>query len=208
MAENNLDESNIWMFPTIEVLSQESETLVASESEEVVEEATIEEPIEVEPISEKELEQDKLFTEKLTQLENLKKDFLNKVDILNKIFDELKSSSISIDEEMINLIDQVVKKAVKKIILKEMGADSTILPNMIGKLKNLIQEKNSVLTIYISQDDHQAIMQENLLPDELLSVNPDLTQGDIIVKSHFSEISAILDERIEAITKVDHDGNG
>lgn len=208
MAENNLDESNIWMFPTIDVLSQESEALVASESEEVVEEATIEEPIEVEPISEKELEQDKLFTEKLTQLENLKKDFLNKVDILNKIFDELKSSSISIDEEMINLIDQVVKKAVKKIILKEMGADSTILPNMIGKLKNLIQEKNSVLTIYISQDDHQIIMQENLLPDELLSVNPDLTQGDIIVKSHFSEISAILDERIEAITKVDHDGNG
>ncbi len=208
MAENNLDESNIWMFPTIDVLSQESETLVASESEEVAEEATIEEPIEVEPISEKELEQDKLFTEKLTQLENLKKDFLNKVDILNKIFDELKSSSISIDEEMINLIDQVVKKAVKKIILKEIGADSTILPNMIGKLKNLIQEKNSVLTIYISQDDHQVIMQENLLPDELLSVNPDLTQGDIIVKSHFSEISAILDERIEAITKVDHDGNG
>lgn len=199
MAENKLEDSTEWMFPAIDIwnpedneVEQDSETVVLEEVEEA-------------PVDEQALENDRIMAEKMAHLEDLKKDFLNKIAILNKIFEELKNSPISIDEETIALIESVVKKSVKKLIHKEMQNDDSILPQMIGHLKSLIEEKSNVLNIYVSHDDYQHIMEGNLLPNDSLSINPSLNSGDIVIKSNFTEISAILDERIEALIKVNHD---
>ncbi|MHB1221963.1 MAG: FliH/SctL family protein [Gammaproteobacteria bacterium] len=200
MADDKLEESTEWMFPAIDIWSSE-ENEAENDGQDF---ETVAEDVEEAPVNEEELESDRIFSEKMAHLEDLKNDLLNKISILNKIFEELKNSPISIDEEMIALIERVVKKSVKKIIQKEMQNDDKILPQMIGHLKSLIEEKSSVLNIYISHDDYQKIMEGNLLPNNSLTINPSLQSGDIIVKSNFTEISAILDERIESLTKVDH----
>lgn len=197
MANDKLEDSTAWMFPDIDIWNPDE-----LEEEPEIEAITEDESA---PVDEKELENDRILAEKMIHLETLKSDFLNRMAVLNKIFEELKNSPISIDEETITLIDTVVKKSVKKLIHKEMKNDDKILPQMIEHLKSLVEDRRSVLNIYVCNDDYQKLMEGNLLPADSLSIDPNLNTGDIIIKSNFTEISAILDERLEALTKVDHD---
>lgn len=133
------------------------------------------------------------------ELEEMKLEYANRIDLLNTIFKKLEHPLSILDKEMVDLMQDIIKKTVKKIIHKEMKSDSKILPKIIDELKILMNEKNSTVTVSLSEVDYKRLKTNENNPSMAITVNPALNQGDVIIKSNLHEIRSIIDERIDKL---------
>jgi len=141
----------------------------------------------------------------LIELDNLKREYEARINILDNLLNKLKNPTSILDEELIELIQDIVRKIARKIICREIEMDKTLLPQMINELKTLIDTKNGILSINLSQADYARLEAEQNQLSNLMSVDSNLQMGDIIVKSNFAEVRAGLNDRIEQLIRIQHD---
>lgn len=138
-------------------------------------------------------------------LDKLKMDYESRIEMVNNIINQLKAPVSLINEELIELLQDIIKKIVKKIIYKEISTDLTVLPNMINELKSLIDTKNGMTSVFLSEKDYQRLEADKNHPSQLIEIDHTLSSGDIMIKSNYAEVRALLDERIEQITRIENE---
>jgi len=139
------------------------------------------------------------------ELDNLKREYESKIVILDNLLNKLKNPTSILDEELTELIQDIIRKIAKNIICREIEADKHLLPQMINELKALIDAKNGILSIYMSPSDFARLDSEKNNLSGLTNVDNELGTGDIIIKSNFAEVRALLNERIEQLIRIQHD---
>ena len=188
----NSEEIQEWKFPQIDI-SRHEEDLIESVKENENE-------------FDNQDEDDHAMIERQKQevleLERQKEELKNKIAIIDKISDQLKDPLHFVNEDLIDLIQIVIKKAVKNIISKEIKSDSSLINKMIDGLKELIQEKNGMINVFMSEIDFKRFNHDET--DNMIFVKSDgsLSEGDLIVKSNHAEIRAILTERLDKMIGV------
>lgn len=139
------------------------------------------------------------------ELNKLKFEYENKIETLNTLLNELQNPAASINDELIEIMQTIIKKSIKLLISKEINLDPNLTKSIITELKKLIKDKNGTIHVSVSEIDHQRLDSEKISADTLLTIDNSLKEGDVIIKSKSSEIRALLDERIEQMIKAQHD---
>lgn len=200
-ANNNATLVSEWQFPEVEVLAESSqkEDLLSDNQNHYLEESK--EDINIVSTSQKEIKEE-INTEMENlkiEVEQLKSEYETKITLLNHIFQQLTHPLSVIDNEMIDLIIVIIKNITKKIIYKEIDADPNLIKKMIEELGKEIQSQNGLINVCLSQADYEKLANND--SQLTLAVKPDLNIGDIIIKSNFTEIRAVLTERIDQLMR-------
>lgn len=184
------DVLNEWSFPDLDLLMK------AQQLNGAIEEARKSQ-------LEEELER-RLHLEELArqEIENLKIEYLIKIQLINNILKKVENPVSILDDEFIDIIQDLIKKAVKNIIHKEIKSNSKIMTKMIAELKSSIKSKDGMLSVSLSENDYKRLNEKENRPSMQITVNPVLQDGDVIIKSNSTEIRAILNDRIDALFKV------
>lgn len=155
-------------------------------------------------VEEEEQEQNEIELVK-QELEKTKSSSAEKILIMNKMIEELKYPISIVEDQVIDVLIDIIKKISFKIIQKEITLDRSIIYNMINDLSSLIHENGGMISVSISKEDYMVLELENNTEENNIIVDNSLNKGDIIVKSNHSEIRAILDERIDSLIRIEYD---
>ena len=181
------DELNEWSFPHLNILLQaelgQLESLNNLEQQEVDNKPTVQD------------ENEKIMLDLTTE----KLQYQEKNQILSNIFQKLDDSLAVFDKELVDMMQDIIKRSVKKIIYKEVKTDAKLIEKMIQELKPLIQSHNGIINVFLSEVDYKRLDINKQDASMSVHVNPSLAAGDIIIKSNFSEVRAILSERIDKV---------
>lgn len=146
-------------------------------------------------------EEDELIKEELlvktTELENLKFEEKQKIEIINNIFRKLEESLSFLDKEFIEILQNIVRNATKNIILKEIDIDPDTISRMVNGLKELIHEKNGMINVFLSETDYKRLNKDEINDLTSIKIDSSLGCGDIIIKSSLAEIQALLNDRLD-----------
>lgn len=126
-------------------------------------------------------------------------------EVLNTLTKKMSSIANMIDEEMLELINEIIKKITYKMIGHEVKSDPGLLTTMIQEMKTLLNDQQGVINIFISANDHQLIHDAVHDANEVIKIDPALSSGDIIIKSKYTEVRGLLMDRIDQLMRVDHD---
>lgn len=135
------------------------------------------------------------------EVDELKLEYQSKLQVVNSIIEKCKQPLLEIDADLIDLVNFLINKTVRKIIHKEIQSDPKIIKKIIKELCDLMQNKNGVMTVFVSEKDFNKMHGEDLelIPSIFIKSSDKLNEGDVIVKSNFCEIRAILNERINKL---------
>lgn len=133
------------------------------------------------------------------EIENIKKDYFRKIAILNHVLGQVEKPLATLDKELTDTLQEILKTAIRKIVLKELEMDPDLMKKMIEELCMLIENQNGVLNVFLSEEDFKKLSHDFEQKNIVLKVNPSLTEGDVIVKSNMNEIRAILPDRINQL---------
>lgn len=139
------------------------------------------------------------------QLEMMINEYEKKIHLLNDVLFKLKNPISVIDEEVIDIMQDIIKKTVERIIHQEIQENKDVLIKMINELKGMVPDNSSFIKIVISEADMQKLGDDIKKIDAPISTNPSMKEGDVIVKSEFNEVRAILSERIDSLLRVKHE---
>jgi len=139
------------------------------------------------------------------EIENIKKEYFRKIAVLNQILGQIERPLAVIDKELVDVLQEILKASIKKIVFKELQTDPELMKNMIDNLCLLIQAQEGVLNVFLSEEDFKKISADFTRPNTILKVNSSLTEGDIIVKSSMSEIHAVLADRVNQLLGIKND---
>jgi len=146
-----------------------------------------------------EIEKIKIENEaKKIELDNLKIEYEQKITILDNILNQLKTPLDTLDDEVIDMINAVIKKSIKNIIYKEIKLDQKILIEIINTLREQIQKNDGMFDVYLSKEDADKLS-KNKDSKFSLKVDEKLLSGDLIIKSNTAEIRSVISERIDKI---------
>lgn len=199
-------QANNWVFPEVELdtKSRLNESLNSMENDLNQQMFTKLELAEIEHKKEIEEYNQEILNLK-DEIDRLRMQFNNQVDLINKLVTKLKNPVSIIDEEIVELMQDIIKKLTKRIVIKEMTADASTIEHMIKELRNLIDAKNGLIAVHLSSNDHANLQKLQSDFTQIARIDNTLTDGDIIIKSNFGEVRALLNERIEQLIRVDHD---
>ncbi len=139
------------------------------------------------------------------EVEKLKQEYNAKLTILSTILNKLKYPISIIDDELIEIMMDLVKKVTKKIIYKEIKQDEEVIVRMFKELTGMVDVKESAVNVYLSAADYNRLNMDEHHPNALAHIDESLAEGDMIVKSHFTEVRALMNERIEGLLRVQYD---
>lgn len=141
----------------------------------------------------------------LDEAKKLKQEYESRIHIADTILSKLKTPISMLDEEVMEFLQDIVKKVAKRIICREIALDPSILRSIIDELASLIDSKNGLIAIYLSSEDYHCLNTHQSTADGLVQINESLSQGDVIIKSQFAEVRALLNERIDQLVRIQHD---
>lgn len=142
------------------------------------------------------------------QLENLQSEYKKKIETVNQLITKLQNPLLVFDKEITELLEHIIKTAVKKIVIREIKTDHHVIHKMIEGLLTLSHEQKNIVTVYLAETDYeqlQKVQNESLSPENMtLSIKSDaaLKEGDVVIKSDFSEIRALLVDRINQLMEL------
>lgn len=139
------------------------------------------------------------------ELKKLKEEYTHKLKTVNHLLDKLQDPITMIDGEIFLLIQDMLKKSIKRIIQKEINDDNGLIDKMIAELKAIIPMQDGMITVYVSQTDYDRLQDDTSHSSTVVKTNEELQPGDIIIKTHFTEIRALLNERIDQLVGDAHD---
>lgn len=134
----------------------------------------------------------------------LQDELAKKIQLFSTVLDKLQQPLFILNEQLIELIEDVIKRITKKIIQKEIGEQKELLIQCINELMACIKQTDGIVNVSISENDFQLIKNESEVDCAKFKIEPALSSGDFIIKSRFGEIRAILNERIEQLMRVEH----
>ncbi len=204
MKDEQAKDLMAWSFPSVESVIDNNEQLVRikENTDDDEDDDDDNEKIKKE-INDEKLSEIILQKEELNQL---KIDYRNKIALTENILKQLESSISLVDDELIEIIQDIIKKSIKKLIFKEIAADPQLINKIITELKKLIQAQDGLINVYLSEKDYQKIeATDNSNPSLMFNVDPSLAEGDIVIKTNSTEIRAVLDERIEQLMRNPYD---
>lgn len=134
-----------------------------------------------------------------SELVLLKSEYENKINLLNQLLHQVDSLSSDLNGEMVDIIDDIIKKVVKKLIFKEIEIKPEIIQNIIVELTNSLTDKESIVSIMISKNDFDRLDMSQLPFAKFIQVDHELKTGDVIIKSHLTELRALLGEQIDKV---------
>lgn len=137
--------------------------------------------------------------EKEALLDKEKIDLAEKTSLVEEISKNLQNLLLEFDDNLLDLLTNLVKRTVESIVIKEINVDRNVLLNMIHALQNSLAHENELTTVFLSE--HDANLLHSLELDEAIKlvVDPSLSSGDIRLKNKYSEISALLKQRINQL---------
>lgn len=188
-----------WAFPEVEVPVVESEGNVPAVANE--EKMPTEEELAAQAIQEEEA---KALEMQVNDFEKVKAEYEEKIAIMHAVMNKLKYPMSIIDDELIEIMLEIIRKSVSKIIHKEIQQDPSLMQKMITELMDLVKTKDGMVTIYTSAQDYQFLNNESNQQLSLMNIDEALKPGDVIIKSNSSEVRAMLDERIENLLRIQY----
>ncbi|WP_133128857.1 FliH/SctL family protein [Legionella nagasakiensis] len=118
---------------------------------------------------------------------------------LDAIAHDLNAYVTQIDRELLMCLVRVIKKTVKKIILKELQHDESLLPQMIDETLSLLSQLEGC-QLYVSEKDYACFTDKEIMPAQItIKTDKTLEPGDFIIKSKHNQIEAILSDRLDAL---------
>jgi flagellar biosynthesis/type III secretory pathway protein FliH len=199
------EEISEWSFPEVDELTTDSQDDMFIEEVHGSDDIDFSDDIQQEVIPEVNIvgqtEADKIHEE----LFLLKIDYEKKIETISRILDKLHNPLANIDHDIVVLIQDMIKKIAQRIIHKEIILDAANIKIMIDDLQHLIQGKNGLTNVYVSQADFDRIDGAGPHLDLMVQVDSALSDGDVIIKSNTSEVRGILSERIELLMKAEND---
>lgn len=198
---DNENEEQAWVFPDLDgplppvdgfhlLLNETNET----PSKDIPETSVISETEEEKRLKELGLEREKMVAE-----------HENKMSVIVKIIEKIRNPLSIIDDEMTDIIIDMVKQISKKIILKEIELDKKVINDVIDDLKSYIPSHNQIISIAVSDGDYARLNVEQHHLKDFLTANSSLNVGDVIVKSNYTEVRAMVDDRINQILRTSHE---
>lgn len=103
------------------------------------------------------------------------------------------------DTELFPHILTLIKKTVKKIILKELACDDSRFPEMIASEAHSMMRENQACVVYVCSDYHELFDNHVTLAALDIRIDETLAPGDFIIKNSFSELQAILEQRLNRL---------
>lgn len=138
--------------------------------------------------------------------EMLKVEYEKKILLLESIIKQMEKPLLDMDEESILLVQSIVKKSIKNLIHVKLNEDPKVIADLIHELIALAHDKNDAVTISLSEVDYNRLNNSgNFEFSKFMIMDTALSACDVIVKANFSEIRAVLDERIDKILGLTHD---
>jgi flagellar biosynthesis/type III secretory pathway protein FliH len=211
MDKNFVEESFDWIFPELETETSSEEDHELTVAREELEKSSIHKESNEEDNEEVNKEEDSHeYTNEVSlinaiEIENIKTEYHEKIGVINTIIEKLKYPMSIIDDQLIEMVIDIIKKVVMKIIHKEIQGDPSIINNMIKELTSIVNAKDGMVSIYLSQDDYQHLTKTEGMQEKTVSVDNTLKKGDIIVKSNFSEVRALMNERIDHLLRIQYE---
>lgn len=182
------DEAESWQFPDVNFLSY---AFTAEDEEEGEED-----------------ENEEAFIENANQasaLEILKNEYQTKVTFLNEIISRLKAPILNIDQSTIEIMEEIIKKLTMRLIKKELAAEPQQFRTMVDDLNKLISQQNETSQVFVSKADYQNLINNEQNANLNLCIDESLTSGDVVIKSKYSELRAILTERVDQLMSLSHE---
>lgn len=133
------------------------------------------------------------------EVESLKLEHINKIQLLNQLITKLENPLQTLDTEISELMQDMIYTTIKKLIYKELKSDPKVIIKIINELKESIQEKSGIINVFLSETDFEKIKKIGCQSDLIMHANPNLSEGDVILKTNYNEIRSILGERIDKI---------
>jgi flagellar biosynthesis/type III secretory pathway protein FliH len=202
MAENSPKDSYEWTFPDMksELDNADTDLLGAysannEDNDNVYNSTNEKEKKESQSADEESLHQ---------EIKALKTDYEEKSAVFKNLFSQLQKTRQNFDNELIALIEDIIKKIVKKIIYKEISVDPGIMNEVINQLTLLIQPTSGIVTVFMSESDYKQLYEADNTISNAVCVDNSLSRGDVILKSNFTELKAILNERLDQIIGVEN----
>lgn len=179
------EESTEWSFPDLELfIKADYETIYNDDAVQS---------------SDPEKDKNNLLADLINENEKLKSDYQKKNALLDTLITQFKNPIALLDKDMMELVQYVIKSAVKKIIYKEIKSDTKLINKIVTELTALLDSHHGMVTVMLSEEDYNRLMTDYDKSMMILKINPALNEGDVIIKSNFTEIHAILNDRINQV---------
>lgn len=194
------DEGSEWSFPDVEV-SVYLSTPIEPPSHETAEAVAETELLKAEQEQMNALElkykqqEEELLAAK-AEVEKLKEEYSKKIQLVDVALQKLNNPLRELDKEVIMIIDGLIRKALKKLVYTEIQTNPQTLNKIIDELSKLIIEQGGMVAVQLSEEDYKLFVPSNEQEKMSVKINPALTAGDIVLKANFTEVRAILEERI------------
>lgn len=124
---------------------------------------------------------------------------LEQIQYLDILGMQMKSLLMEIDASLLVSMIALIRKTVKKIALKELEIDENALKEMIGVSLAKINKDDETCIIHISEQDQSIFEDSTPLQHVVIKTDATLQKGDYVIKSKFSELEAILEQRINTL---------
>lgn len=197
--ETDSKNENEWIFPELDGLNH-SDELVTPLHEEIdsSSESMLDEPLASEIPAKKEPVID-------TELLNLKAEYEDKINLLNNIVTKLEHPLLNINDQVITIIRSIIKKCVKHLIHVELKEEPLLIAEVINEMVAYMQDKSEMVTISLSEIDYNRLNASDHKASKLIIIDNSLKEGDVVVKSNYSEVRSILEERVDKMIGIKHD---
>lgn len=127
---------------------------------------------------------------------------IEQIHYLDGLGFQMKSMLADIDESLLVNLVTLVRKTVKKVVAKEMALDNNVLKDMVIASLARLHRDDEVCVVHISEEDQAVFEQGAPLHHVVIKTDAALKKGDYVIKSRFSELEAILEQRIDTLLEI------
>lgn len=134
--------------------------------------------------------------ERLAHTEALKQH----LQVVRNISQTLSQQFHDLNDTLFTNIVQLIKKTAEKVIQKELALDNERFQDMLKQALTEIQRDNAPCTIYVAVEQHQYLVTHEAMPAEItLQPDPTLKSGDFRIKTVYSELESIIENRLNEL---------
>lgn len=103
------------------------------------------------------------------------------------------------DETLYSTLLGIIRKAILKVIHKELHADPVLLKGMIDEALARLGEAGEATILTVSPEDKALLDQPGIGCHYAIEVDPSLAKGDFVLKNRITTVVSVLEERIDAL---------
>lgn len=201
------NETTEWIFPEVDMFQEEENEFddIISNDDIDDDDEDDDDEITISPVANKQNVQEQTqaqesVQEKTTELSRQR-------DLLQAIISKIKEPLAFLDDQIINILQDIIKKMTIKLINREISKEPELVKKIIEDLKSLIHSQNGLMNIYLSEEDYNRLQSatEAEASGQTILVDKTLTEGDIVISTKDTEVRALLNDRIDLLMGTLHD---